>query len=361
MNKIVTVLGTRPQFIKASAVSRVIRSDFVSQIEEVLVHTGQHYDENMSNVFFDELGLPSPAYNLEISQENHGAMTGRMLEGIEKVLLKEKPDWVLIYGDTNSTLAAALAAAKLHIRVAHVEAGLRSFNNLMPEEINRKIVDHISTLLFCPTQTAENNLSSEGILHGVYNVGDVMYDVAKHFHGEAAKNVDILKRLGLTDNQFALATCHRAENTDNRDKLARIFEALGKISKEIPVVLPLHPRTKKMIEDYRLETVLKSLVSIGPVSYLEMIALENASRFILTDSGGLQKEAFFFGIPCITLREETEWKETVDHGMNVLCGADTGKIVLESQKLLNSSPSAEEAPYGNGDSATKILKFLMTN
>lgn len=357
--KIVTVVGARPQFIKAAAVSRVIRSDYVGQIDEVLVHTGQHYDDNMSKVFFDELGIPHPKYNLEISGGQHGAMTGRMLESVENVLLQEKPDWLLIYGDTNSTLAGALAAAKLHIPVAHVEAGLRSFNMRMPEEVNRIIADRVSSLLFCPTEAAVSNLKSEGVNRGVHNVGDVMYDVALFYRDRAQQNSTVLQTFGLTPGAFALATCHRAENTDAPLRLRSILSALAEIATQLPVVLPLHPRTRKLISDYGLEHLLGKLTITEPLSFLDMVALEQASRLILTDSGGVQKEAFFYGIPCITMRDETEWVETVDLGWNQLVGATTPSILSAVNEMLQTPPKSVSAkPYGTGRAAGDILTLM---
>ena len=355
--KIVTVVGARPQFIKASAMSRVIRDDYAGQIEEVLVHTGQHYDENMSKVFFDELDIPQPKYNLEISGGQHGAMTGRMLEAVENVLLQEKPDWLLIYGDTNSTLAGALAAAKLHIPVAHVEAGLRSFNMLMPEEINRILTDRVSTLLFCPTETAVNNLKAEGITKGLHNVGDVMYDVALFYRDHARQQSAILETLHLVSGGFALATCHRAENTDDLKRLSEILSALAKIAKQLPVVLPLHPRTRKIISDYGLSHHLAALLVTEPLSFLDMVALEQSARLILTDSGGVQKEAFFYGVPCITMRDETEWVETVESGWNQLTGADGAKITNAAMEL--RCPSEQTMSYGDGQASRKMIDQLL--
>ncbi|MCG2576255.1 UDP-N-acetylglucosamine 2-epimerase (non-hydrolyzing) [Dechloromonas sp. XY25] len=357
--KIVTVVGARPQFIKAAAVSRVIRNDYVGQIDEVLVHTGQHYDDNMSKVFFEELDIPHPKYNLEISGGQHGAMTGRMLEGVENVLLQEKPDWLLIYGDTNSTLAGALAAAKLHIPVAHVEAGLRSFNMRMPEEVNRILADRVSSLLFCPTETAVNNLKSEGVCQGVHNVGDVMYDVALFYRDRARQNSKALQNLGVTTGGFALATCHRAENTDDPRRLMSILIALSEISPRLPVVLPLHPRTRKLVADYGLVHLLAKLIITEPLPFLDMVALEQASRLILTDSGGVQKEAFFYGVPCITMRDETEWVETVSLGWNQLVGASSDSIISAVNEIIQSPPSeAGEKPYGIGNAAGDILALL---
>ncbi|MDQ3271513.1 MAG: UDP-N-acetylglucosamine 2-epimerase (non-hydrolyzing) [Pseudomonadota bacterium] len=357
--KVVTIVGARPQFIKAAAVSRVVRDDYAGKIDEVIVHTGQHYDANMSRVFFEELDIPEPGYNLEISGGQHGAMTGRMLEAVEKVLLAEKPDWVLIYGDTNSTLAGALAAAKLHIPVAHVEAGLRSFNMRMPEEINRILSDRISTLLFCPTETAVRNLQAEGIHEGVHNVGDVMYDVALFYREQASQSSTALDRLGLRSQGFALATCHRAENTDEPQRLEAILSALDTIAKALPVVLPLHPRTRKLVTNYGLQGLLDRLRVVEPLPFLDMVALEQAARLILTDSGGVQKEAFFYGVPCITLRDETEWVETVQSGMNRLAGASQTAILEAADKLLQSELAPTDVmSYGNGRAARKIVDVL---
>lgn len=357
--KIVTVVGARPQFIKAAAVSRAVRNYDSGTIDEVLVHTGQHYDENMSKVFFDELDIPQPHYNLEISGGAHGAMTGRMLERVEEVLLREKPDWLLIYGDTNSTLAGALAAAKLHIPVAHVEAGLRSFNMRMPEEINRILADRVSSLLFCPTETAVNNLKAEGISRGVHNVGDVMYDVALFYREHARKKSVILETLGLRAGCFALATCHRAENTDDPLRLTAILQALDKVATQLPLVLPLHPRTRKLVADYGLVPLLGKLTITDPLPFLDMVALEQASRLILTDSGGVQKEAFFYGVPCITMRDETEWVETVDFGWNKLAGASTGSILAAVSETMQSQLAGLSVrPYGTGNAANDILALL---
>lgn len=356
--KIVTIVGARPQFIKAAAMSRAILNHSASRIEEALVHTGQHYDDNMSKVFFDELGIPQPKYNLEISGGQHGAMTGRMLESVENVLLKEKPDWLLIYGDTNSTLAGALAAAKLHIPIAHVEAGLRSFNMRMPEEVNRILADRVSTLLLCPTERAVNNLKSEGVTQGVSNVGDVMYEVAL-FYGERARNQSsILNTLNLQGGGFALATCHRAENTDDPRRLGAILSALAELSSLMPVVLPLHPRTRKLIVDYGFSYHLAKLAVTDPLPFFDMIALEQAAHVILTDSGGVQKEAFFFGVPCITMRDETEWIETVESGWNVLTGAESGRVAKAVAALSQPRPARGNL-FGAGDSAKQILELLL--
>ena len=357
--KVVTVVGARPQFIKAATVSRVVRDEYAGKIDEIIVHTGQHHDANMSRVFFEELDIPEPKYNLEISGGLHGVMTGRMLEAVEKVLLAEEPDWVLIYGDTNSTLAGALAAAKLHVRVAHVEAGLRSFNMRMPEEINRILSDRISTLLFCPTETAVRNLKAEGVHEGVHDVGDVMYDSALFYRDHARRSSTVLRRLGLQLQGFALATCHRAENTDEPSRLKAILSALNAISTTLPVVLPLHPRTRKLIADYGLQSQLIRLRVVEPLPFLDMVALEQAARIILTDSGGVQKEAFFYGVPCITMRDETEWVETVNLGMNRLVGASQTAIVEAAEKLLQSELSLSDSlPFGDGYAARKIAGLL---
>lgn len=355
--KIVTIVGARPQFIKAAAISRVIRDEYAGTIEEILVHTGQHYNENMSNVFFKELNIPCPQYHLGITGCSHGAMTGQMLEAIEQVLLVERPDWILIYGDTNSTLAGALAAVKLHIPIAHVETGLRSFNRRMPEEINRILCDRLSTLLFCPSEAAVKNLQAEGINRGVHNVGDVMYDVALFYRDKIKKQDGILQNLDLVKRSFVLATCHRAENTDDPDRLKEIVSALADIAKTVPVVLPLHPRTHKCIHQFGLEHYLTTLKIIDPVSFLEMIALEQAAQVILTDSGGVQKEAFFYGIPCVTMRDETEWVETVELGWNQLAGANRDNIVKAFAKARQGNTNS--VPYGLGKAGAKIVATLV--
>lgn len=356
--KVVTVVGARPQFIKAAAVSRVIRGDAARRVREVIVHTGQHFDDNMSKVFFDQLEIPAPDYDLGISGGSHGQMTGRMLEALERVLQAERPDWVLIYGDTNSTLAGALAAAKLHQKVAHVEAGLRSFNRRMPEEINRIVADRVSTLLFCPTATAVTNLRNEGIVDGVHQCGDVMFDVSLFYRDRARERSTVLGSLGLAGRRFALATCHRAENTDDRDRLDAILSALQQISTEVAVVLPLHPRTRKMIDEFGLAALLEGVTVIEPQPFLDMIAVEQAAAVILTDSGGVQKEAFFFEVPCVTLRDETEWVETVDAGANVLVGADRDRIVAAVRRALNGARRAGLQPYGDGHAAHRIVDLL---
>jgi len=356
--KVFTVIGARPQFIKAAALSRVLRNEYNGQIEEILVHTGQHYDENMSNVFFEELDIPHPNYNLEISGGNHGEMTGRMLAAIERVLLKERPGWVLVYGDTNSTLAGALAAVKLHIPVAHVEAGLRSFNMRMPEEVNRILADRISTFLFCPTDTAVKNLKAEGISNGVHNVGDVMYDASLFYRDRAKEKSDILDRLGLEPGKFVLATCHRAENTDDPNRLREICLGLSDIASTLTVVFPMHPRTRKRIDENGLRRILTQTKIIDPVSFLDMVALEQAAKVILTDSGGVQKEAFFYGVPCVTMRDETEWVETTKLGWNKLAGAVRKKIQSSVSSGSITKTGKRATPYGDGHAAKRIASIL---
>ena len=353
--KLITIIGARPQFIKAAAVSREIAKH--ENINEIIVHTGQHFDANMSQIFFEQMQIPKPDYNLEINSLSHGAMTGRMIEGIEEVLLKEQPDWVLVYGDTNSTIAGSLAAKKLHIKVAHVEAGLRSFNRKMPEEINRILTDKISDLLLCPTDTAVQNLLNEGIgknsLARIVKCGDVMQDAAIFYSDLSQK-----PELDLPE-QFILATIHRAENTDDPKRLASIFNALTKISNEIPIILPLHPRTKKIISNSQLTTHNSQLIFIEPIGYLEMIYLLQNCSLVMTDSGGLQKEAFFFEKPCVTLRDETEWVELVENGFNKIVGADENKIISGFRKMIQIQTDYNINLYGNGEASKKIIKELL--
>ena len=312
--KILTIVGARPQFIKAAAVSRAIRE--TDGLSEVMVHTGQHFDSNMSDVFFEELDIPKPQHHLDINGGGHGDMTGRMLMAIEPILLEEKPDWVVVYGDTNSTLAGALAASKLHIPVAHVEAGLRSFNRRMPEEINRVVTDHLSALQLCPTTTAVTNLAAEGVAAGVHHVGDVMYDATLFVTDKAEKSSAILSNLGLASKTYALATIHRAENTGDRQQLLAVVQFLQDQSRKFPVVLPLHPRTRQAALAMGVD--LDGLKVIDPVGYLDMAKLLHNALEVYTDSGGVQKEAYFHRVPCITLRDETEWTETITHGWNRL-------------------------------------------
>lgn len=352
--KVLTVVGARPQFIKAASVSRALSAR--DGVRELIVHTGQHHDHNMSEVFFQELGVPDPAYHLGISGGTHGAMTGRMLEGLERVISDERPDWVLVYGDTNSTIAGSLAAVKLHVPVAHVEAGLRSFNLRMPEEVNRIVTDQISSMLLCPTETAVRNLASEGRTKDVHLVGDVMYDVALAFSRIAERDSDVLQRLQLRERGFALATVHRAENTDDPARLTAILQALSQIAEEVPVVLPLHPRTRGALERLDGGPSLDRLRITEPLPFLDMVQLERNAVAILTDSGGVQKEAYFYGVPCVTMREETEWVETVELGWNRLAGADRARIVASFRDLRR--PEEHPAVYGDGRAAEQIASLL---
>lgn len=354
--KIVSVVGARPQFIKAAPVSREIRKEHT----EILVHTGQHYDYAMSRVFFDELGIPEPDYNLGVGSGSHGWQTGQMMIRIEQVLLKEQPDWVLVYGDTNSTLAGALAAAKLHIPVAHVEAGLRSYNRRMPEEINRVLTDHASDLLLAPTATAAANLRYEGIPEErIHLVGDVMYDAALFYGAKAEAKSRILERLGLRPKGYVLATVHRAENTDDPERLRAIFEGLSQVACSIPVVVPLHPRTRAALDRAGLsDGTVDALALIEPVGYLDMALLEKHASVIATDSGGVQKEAFFYRVPCVTLRLETEWTELVELGWNhVVQQLEPGKVAT-AIRLASGPASIDGQPYGNGDAAVRIGRLL---
>lgn len=353
--KILTVVGARPQFIKAAPVSRSLKA---AGIDEFLVHTGQHYDANMSQIFFDELGIPYPDVNLEVGSGTHGRQTGEMLIRLEEVMLEQRPDWVLVYGDTNSTIAGALAAVKLHIPVAHVEAGLRSFNREMPEEHNRVLTDHCADLLLCPTQTAVKNLSNEGVTRGVFLTGDVMYDAALMFGQQARDNSEILSLLGVKPKSYLLATIHRPHNTDYPQRLAGILDAFGQL--DAPVILPIHPRTRKKITELGLdvaELARRGVRIIDPVGYLDMLMLEQNARLILTDSGGIQKEAYFFQVPCITLRNDTEWWETLDAGWNVLVGWDAEKILNAASVLSPTGP--QPAIFGDGAAAEKIAGILL--
>jgi UDP-GlcNAc3NAcA epimerase len=359
MKKIITVLGARPQFIKASVVSHAIRQS--GQLQEILVHTGQHFDANMSDVFFEELGMQKPDYFLDIHGGGHGVMTGRMLEQVEKVLLTEQPDAVLVYGDTNSTLAGALAAVKLHIPVAHVEAGLRSFNLSMPEEVNRILTDRISSWLFTPTAAATTHLLSEGVVDDqIEEVGDVMYDVALH-HG---KRVDatgrVLTQLGLSPSSYVLATVHRAENTDHEQRLLAIVDGLQAVAQRMPVVWPLHPRTRSVLKGMgRLDKLSSNVRLIDPVGYLDMVQLEKYAAVIATDSGGVQKEAFFYRVPCVTLRDETEWVELVEAGWNRLVPPLSSDVVQIAILDALEQQGASVQPYGAGDAAKKIVSRLV--
>lgn len=351
--KVISIVGARPQFIKAALLCKLLRQ----QHQEVLVHTGQHYDENMSEVFFREMSIPEPEYNLEVGSGSHGEQTAEMLVRIERVLMAEKPDIVLVYGDTNSTLAGALAAVKLQIPVAHVEAGLRSFNRTMPEEINRLLADRASDLLFCPTVAAVENLRREGITKGVHLVGDVMYDAALHFGRLAADRSKILTRLNLRPREYLVATVHRAHSTDDARHLRNILSAFAGVSERI--VFPIHPRTRRFLREHGLEDLLAqatNVMALEPMSYLDMLQLEQSARAILTDSGGMQKEAYFFGVPCITMRAETEWVETVEDGWNCLVGTETQAIVQAIRSFAPTSPRKNH--YGDGTACQRIVAVL---
>jgi UDP-GlcNAc3NAcA epimerase len=346
--KVLTVVGARPQFVKAAVVSTTLRR----RHHEVLVHTGQHYDVDMSDRFFRELNLPSPDYELGVGSGSHAQQTARMLVGIEQAIQQERPEMVLVYGDTNSTLAGALAAAKLHVRVAHVEAGLRSFNRRMPEETNRIVTDHVSDLLFCPGDNASRNLAREGITRGVHVVGDVMAETLRQF-ASAAPDQSVLDRLGLTSGSYVVATVHRAENTDDRQRLIAIMHALDEIDDE--VIVPAHPRLREALNEIGWEAQTGVRV-IDPVGYTEMIELQRHARVILTDSGGVQKEAYWLGVPCVTLRDETEWIETVEAGWNQLVGADTARIIAAAQRAVRTP---DRPPlYGDGTAVDAIVHHL---
>lgn len=340
--KVLTVVGARPQFIKAAAISRAIRE--TEGLTEVMVHTGQHFDADMSDVFFEELDIPAPSHRLQIHGGGHGEMTGRMLIAVEPVMLAEKPDWVMVYGDTNSTLAGSLAASKLHIPVAHVEAGLRSFNRRMPEEINRVLTDHVSALHLCPTTTAVDNLADEGIRNGVHHVGDVMFDATLFAAQRASGRQGALSTMPLVPGNYSVATVHRAENTEEPQRLRDVLDFLKSRAKECPIVLPLHPRTRHAAE--RLGMDFAGLMVTAPLGYLDMTQLVSNAREVYTDSGGLQKEAYFHRVPCVTLRDETEWTETVDHGWNRLW------------KGPGYSERREINEYGDGRAAFHIAELL---
>jgi len=351
--KIITVIGARPQFIKAAALSRELSKH--KGIEEIIIHTGQHFDENMSDVFFEQMDIPKPKFNLNINGLTHGAMTGQMLEKIEKILIQEAPDIVVVYGDTNSTLAGALAAKKLHIKIAHIEAGLRSFNMDMPEEINRILTDRISDILFCPTQQAINNLINEGFIgfnNYFVNCGDIMQDAALFYADKA------ISPLNFQHQKFILTTIHRAENTDDANRLQNIFESLDNIAKSIPMVIPLHPRTKIKLESMDHPFISKNITFMEPVGYFEMIWLLKNCELVMTDSGGLQKEAYFFKKPCITLRDETEWIELIENKFNILTGSNPTKIIEASKQFLGSRPTFNVELYGDGKTAQKIVKII---
>ena len=381
MLKIVTIIGARPQIIKAAAISRAIGNHYSNRIQEIIVHTGQHYDKSMSQVFIDELGIPQPDYNLNIGSASHGVQTAGMITGIEEILEKEKPDYLVVYGDTNSTLAAAIAASKIHIPIVHIEAGLRSFNKSMPEEINRIVCDHVSSLLFSPTRTGYDNLVNEGFSANnkspftadnpaTFHCGDVMYDNSIYFKAIASEKSKVLEKHELLNKEFILATIHRNNNTDQPERLNAIFRALNKIATEnkIPIILPLHPRTNKMLERVLEKILHQEILSnqliqlIPPVSFLDMIQLESHCQLVVTDSGGVQKEAYFFKKPCIILRPETEWKEIVEAGSGIIADADENTI-LETYQNLTEKPSEFNYPpiFGDGKAAEFICGIMLEN
>lgn len=378
MKKIITIIGARPQIIKSAAISRAIRTQFHTEIQELIVHTGQHYDENMSAVFFDELEIPTPHYNLNIGSGSHGVQTAKMIEGLEQIYLQEKPDAVIVYGDTNSTIAGALAAIKIQIPVIHIEAGLRSFNKQMPEEVNRIACDHMSTLLFSPTKTGVENLTAEGFKPNtsskasadhpkVYHCGDVMYDNSLYFSSVSEQKSTILNELSIVPNEFVLCTIHRDSNTDVAENLTAIFEALLSITKKSgeTIVLPLHPRTKNKLAEQLSPTLLNEIDQstafkiIDPVGFLDIIALEKNAKLIITDSGGLQKEAFFFQKPCIILRDQTEWTEIVENGNAILVGADKNNIESAYETLTTSKSFTYPPFYGDGKGAEFICQKII--
>lgn len=380
MIKIVTIIGARPQIIKAAALSRAIASKFADSISEIIVHTGQHYDENMSQVFFDELGIPAPHYNLNVGSGSHGKQTAIMISGIEDILIKENPHGIVLYGDTNSTLAGAIASSKIHVPVIHIEAGLRSFNKAMPEEVNRIMCDHVSTLLFSPTQTGFQNLLNEGFKASVnkpysannpkiYHSGDVMYDNSLHFSSIAETQTDVITKHALQKNNFILATIHRNNNTDEPARLNALFNALYKISEthQIDVVLPLHPRTSKLLNTNLNPSLLEKIKSstyfkiTPPVSFLEMIALEKNCKIVMTDSGGVQKEAFYFEKPCVILRPETEWIELVECGTAIITDADEQKIISAFSTLTTKIDMKFPKLYGDGKAAEFICSEMLSN
>ena len=377
MKKIITVIGARPQIIKAAAISRAIKNNFSDKILEVIVHTGQHYDENMSQIFFEELEIPFPNFNLNVGSGSHGEQTAKMLEGLENIYMQEKPDAVIVYGDTNSTIAGALAASKIHIPVIHIEAGLRSFNKAMPEEINRIACDHMSTLLFTPSETGHRNLLNEGIKNDqkeaasidnpkIYLCGDIMYDNSLYFSAMSEQKSEILKELEITTDEFILCTIHRDTNTDDKSNLNAIFRALLRIQKtsNLKIVLPLHPRTKEKLNSHLDENLLteinqnKNFKIIPPLGFLDIISLEKNARLIITDSGGLQKEAFFFQKPCVILREQTEWIEIVENGNAVIAGANELKIISSVETLIKKTDYTYPNLYGDGNAANFICKKI---
>ncbi len=348
--KFASIVGARPQFIKLAPVSRALRQSH----EEILVHTGQHYDDSMSGAFFQELCIPAPDYNLEIGSASHGAQTGRMLAAIEEVLTSEQPDGVIVYGDTNSTLAGALAAVKLNIPVAHVEAGLRSYNRAMPEEINRVLTDHVSSRLFCPTETARGNLEKEGVKDGVLVVGDVMYDALEQMRPLLSQRADVLlSTLGVTPQSYVLTTIHRASNTDDPERLRSLLATLEDVA--WPVVFPVHPRTRAAMSRYGIGHA-RNVLLLDPVGYLDMLVLERSALKVITDSGGVQREAFILRVPCITLRDETEWLETLEGEWNVLVGGSREQLL---EALAAPSPDGQQRPaFGSGDAALRVASSL---
>jgi UDP-N-acetylglucosamine 2-epimerase len=352
--KIVTVVGARPQFIKAAPVGKALRE---AGHEEFLVHTGQHYDDAMADIFFRELEIPAPAVNLGVGSGGHGYQTGQMLIQIEPILERERPDWVLVYGDTNSTLAGALAASKLHIRVAHVEAGMRSYNRVMPEETNRVLTDHVSDLLLCPTETAVANLRKEGLVHGVHRVGDVMFDALLHFLPIARRRSRVIAEMDLQPGGYALLTAHRAETVDDDVKLRRLLDRVGTLG--LPIVFPVHPRTRKRLDELGLSARLgKDFRVVPPVGYLDMLALEADARMVLTDSGGVQREAFFLGVPSVILRAETEWPELVDARASVLAGVDFADLSVAPAASVNLA--RDSGIFGRGDASRRIAAEVAT-
>lgn len=366
MKHILTIIGARPQIIKAAAISRVVEG-YPNQIREHILHTGQHYDANMSEVFFDELGIPRPEYNLGVGSGSHGVQTGKMIEGIEKVLLSRPFDGIILYGDTNSTLAGAIAASKLHVPIFHVEAGLRSFNMTMPEEVNRIVCDRLSTLLFAPTVTAVDNLHAEGFgtTHCPGKVilsGDVMYDNSIHFADLASSRSDVLQRVGVTPGGYILATVHRDNNTDNPARLSAILQGIAEVAQResIPVVIPLHPRTCARLKDLQPAVLNTNLIKLlPPLSFLEMTLMEQNARLIMTDSGGVQKEAFFFKRPCVILRPETEWVEIVKHHAGIIADADSTRIVESCHTLLTHPPLDYPTLFGDGNAARRIIDEIV--
>ena len=379
MKKIVTIVGARPQIIKASAISRAIKSFYKDKIDELIVHTGQHYDHNMSEIFFKELGIPNPAYNIHVESGSHGEQTAKMIEGIEGILIKEKPHGVILYGDTNSTISGALAAVKLHIPVIHIEAGLRSFKKEMPEEINRICCDHMSSMLFVPTKQGIKNLCNEGFSidnNGtaelnkphIYHSGDIMYDNSLYFSQDTQNKSNIIDNLKLDINEFILCTIHRDSNTDNKDKFLGILRALQNVQETsgLHIVLPLHPRTKKKIDDLNKEPIVKKILSndqmaiIPPVGFFDIIELEKNSRLIITDSGGIQKEAFFFEKPCVILREQTEWVEIVDNGNAIICGGDDQKIIAAVHSLMVKTDFTYPSLFGDGNAGKFICSKILS-